>query len=368
MSDLPAYTLPSTAAPKLEALVDRIESNPGDLIDIKALKENPEQFDIRKVMSTLPEGFTEEDMVGMIKLAMLTESATDSYAAVFVEGARQYDAPWLTRFNERIWVPDEHTHFTPYWLMLLSLGYSEDELNREIRETQERTYEHSCGMTPVELTTFGTVQEYLTDHWHGLIANLLKKEAPFAAHCANLVKRRETLHTVWYRDMTAVQVEENPELIAHVGKTLTSFQMPGTRLVPEYGDRSLEWMQRLNVDFSLIARELVRNFSETAGSLRRTGMLLVEMAVFRSYPIGPFPAKFVRGAMNRLGGPGYGLLGEAILDKVGLPVPSTWSDKRDSGMHLHTGIYERIRGKMRNSIAERIDLRSITGDTSSSSA
>ncbi len=171
----------------------------------------------------------------MVKLAMLTESATDSYAAVFMEGARAHDADWLVRFNQNIWVPDEHTHFAPYKLMLLSLGYSEEELDREIRETCELHYDHCTGTSPVELTTYGAIQEYLTDHWHGMIGQMLRESAPYAARCANMIKRRETLHTVWYRDMTALQVEENPEMLGLVANTLTTFQMPGTRLVPQYG-------------------------------------------------------------------------------------------------------------------------------------
>jgi hypothetical protein len=359
------YYLPESGRIKLEALVDQIEANPGDFIDLKEVRDYPERLDVRKVVESLPEGITEDDFVGIMKLAMLTESATDSYAAVFTEGAQTYGADWLIRFNERVWVPDEHTHYAPYKGMLQSIGFTEEELDREMRETMERQYEHCCGKTPVELTTYGTIQEYLTDHWHGLISQLLRAEAPQAAHVANLIKRRETLHTVWYRDMTAVMVEENHENLALVAKTLTTFQMPGTRLVPEYGPRSQEWLIRLNTDFTRIARELVRNFSEAAGNLRRTGMLLVEMAVARDYNIGPFPPKVVRTAMNRLGGPGYGLLGEAILERVGLPIPPEWTGTQDGATRFYSGAYEKVRSKMRSFVAAKIDVRTITGDTSS---
>jgi hypothetical protein len=85
---------------------------------------------LRALLAGLPEGMTEDDLVGMLKLAMLTESATDSYAAVFADGAQRYNTPWLTRFNEKVWVPDEHTHYLPYKLMLQSLGYGEQELDQ----------------------------------------------------------------------------------------------------------------------------------------------------------------------------------------------------------------------------------------------
>lgn len=363
MSGEVAYKLPPTAAPKLEALVDQIVARPGQLIDVKAMEEMPQQLDVNAVMKNLPEEIDEEIFVKMLRLAMLTECATDSYAAVFTEGATRYKADWLIRFNQQVWVPDEHTHAAPYFHMLRSLGYTEEELNRQIRETQDKTYEHCCGYTPVELTTYGTVQELLTDHWHGLIARVMKPAAPVAARFSNMIKRRETLHTVWYRDMTAVQVEENPELITLVSKTLTTFQMPGTSLVPDCGPYALQWMNKLHVDFNYVARELVRNISESAGNVKRSGMVLVEMAVARSIPMGPFPAKFVRGAMNRLGGAGYGLLGEAILERVGLPLPAKWEGKPDSGIHFHLGLYEKIRAKARTFIANKIDTRAITGET-----
>ena len=67
--------------------------------------------------------------------------------------------------------------------------------------------------------------------------------------------------------------------------------------------------------------------------------------------------------MDRLGGPGYGLIGEAILDKVGLPLPRQSEGRLDSGMRFYSGAYERIRARMRKFIGERIDLRTITGET-----
>lgn len=363
MSGDVAYKLPPTAVPKLEALVDQIVARPGQLIDVKGMEEVPEQLDVRAVMHNLPEEIDEEIFVKMLRLAMLTECATDSYAAVFKEGANRYSADWLNRFNQKVWVPDEYTHATPYYHMLRSLGFTEEELDRQIRETQDRTYEHCCGYTPVELTTYGTVQELLTDHWHGLIARVMKPAAPLAAHFSNMVKRRETLHTVWYRDMTAVQVEENPELIKLVSNTLATFQMPGTSLVPDCGPHALDWMNRLHVDFNYVARELVRNINESAGNVKRGGMVLVEMAVANNIAMGPFPARFVRGAMNRLGGAGYGLLGEAILERVGLPLPAKWEGKPDSGIRFHTGIYEKIRARARTFVASKIDTRAITGET-----
>jgi hypothetical protein len=257
----------------------------------------------------------------------------------------------------------------PYKFMLLELGYDEAELDREIMRVQMERYEHCCGKSPVELTTYGVIQEYLTDHWHGLISRLMKPSAPFAAHMANQVKARETLHTLWYRDMTAIQVEEDPEVLGLVADTVLSFKMPGNELVPEYQARALHWMPQLGVDYGRVARELVRNFSHIAGGVRRTGELLIEIAVRRGYAIGPLPPRAAQVVLDRMGSMGYSLLGEAVLDRVGLPIPGgrrIIDDDQHSGGESrgNGGISERVRGTMRRYVGRRIDLRTITGETS----
>jgi len=133
MSGISTYSLPATAAPKLEAMVDQIIARPGKLIDLKAMEQTPERLDVRAIIDALPEGITEEDFVKMLRLAMLTECGTDSYAAVFQEGADKYNANWLNRFNQKVWVPDEYTHTLPYYMMLRSIGFTEEELDRQIR-------------------------------------------------------------------------------------------------------------------------------------------------------------------------------------------------------------------------------------------
>ena len=207
------YAVPDRAIAELEGLVDRIQAAPGRMVDVMSF---PEKLDTRNVLSTLPEGMSEEDFVGIINLAMLTECATDTYANAITERAKEAGAGWLYRFNEDVWKPDEYMHAEPFKLVLMGLGFNEAELDKRIDQVQNETFTHTGGDTPVNVTTFGMVQEYLTDHFHGLIGNLLKKTLPEAANMAFEVKRRETLHMVWYRTMTAIQVASQPELVENV--------------------------------------------------------------------------------------------------------------------------------------------------------
>ena len=355
-----AYWLSEDAAKRLDGIVERIEASASVAVDPAELEGVHERLNIREVMADLPEGMTEDDFVGVVKLAMLTECATDSYAAVFYEGARDYNAPWLGRFTERTWVPDEYTHTAPFRSMLLSAGFEEAELDREIKQVLEKTYVHACGKTPVELTTFGMIQEFLTDHWHGLIAKLLKKHAPHASSLATRVKRRETLHYIWYKEMTAAQIEENPDLLHLVAATGASFNMPGVSLVPEYQLRALDWMPFMGADLDRNARVIVRSLFDIAGSPARAGEMLLEIAVLRGLNIGKLSAERAKAIIDRLGGRGYGLLGEAVLECVGLPIPPETQARADArlagGVPTVGALQERLRGMVRTSIARRIDL------------
>src|SRR5690606_1471374 len=100
MTNMEAYAIPETTYKQLEAMVSRIEADPGRSL-------SPEEFEVEldtsRVLSTLPPGMSEDDFVGILKLAMLTECATDVYVHEISSRARVYEASWLERFNENVW-------------------------------------------------------------------------------------------------------------------------------------------------------------------------------------------------------------------------------------------------------------------------
>lgn len=314
-------------------------------------------MDVRAVIKTLPEGLAEEDLANILRLAMLTECAAETFGAAIDERAQRFDAPWLSRFNNRVWLPDELTHLTPYKMILLSLGFSEEELDRQIRHTQQLPFEHRGGDMPVQVTTFGFVQEYLTDNWHGLVARLLKRASPEASYMATRVKRRETLHTMWYRDMTALQLEADPRLLEPMAEALVKFQMPANQVAPDLQGEVSRWLPAMGVDYEKMARDLLRLVHSTLGDARQTGRLLVHLAAENGFKLGPVSASQIRAAVNRLGGPGYGLIGEALLEKLGLSYlfqPSAGA--QDSAMAPYGGVVERIRGLLRTWLASKMDF------------
>ena len=73
--DLDRYRVPARATAALETMVDRIQANPGDLI-------NPHDFDdaplpdMQAVLAQLPDEVSEDDFIGILRLALLTGEPT----------------------------------------------------------------------------------------------------------------------------------------------------------------------------------------------------------------------------------------------------------------------------------------------------
>ena len=355
MIDGTTYSLPGEAQRALNSLVDRIEARPGDLIDPKELLDRQDSLDVTAMLTHLPATVTENDFVGILKLALLTESATDTYAAAIDSCADRFDAAWLRRFTDNVWTPDEKTHYLPYKLILQSLGFDEAELDQEIRETRERQYVHYGGSTPVHMTTFGMIQEYLTDNWHGLIGNLLDGSAPAAASVVRKVKRRETLHAAWYRDMTALQVEANPRFVDAIADQVHEFHMPSMSLVPGLQSHGMRWQQSMGADFERNFRDLFRYVQEILGNVRLTGQLVLRLAALKNVSLGPVSGRVLDASLRRMGGPGYGIVGEAALQRAGLAYMfERTSGKQDSAFAVYSGLHEKVRSLLRDWIAERL--------------
>lgn len=227
------------------------------------LAESVKNFNRNAVVATLPEGISENDFVRIQLLSYLTEVPTLSYAGIFVESAKRYDAPWLKAFTEDIWTPDELQHGDPFKAVLLGMGYSNEELERQAKETKQKVYEHYSGVTPVHLTMFGLLQEYLTDHWYRLTRPMLKNSSPQNAEEINQVRIRETLHRLWYQQLTAIQIEDNPrQFVPYIGSSLADFKLPGNYLTEELlqlQGSARAWIPKLGGEARDIEKFIVRH-------------------------------------------------------------------------------------------------------------
>ncbi len=290
------YRISEEATRKCEAYVqDLIQHPQGRMVGSVDFDEDRHLIDKAKLRDVLPPGLSEQQFANVLLLSVTTEAATDTYAQVFHESDRRYGAKWLVRLTDHVWVPDETEHSEPFKDVLLVMGYAEEDLNRRIRESREKIYEHTSGDTPVQLTHFGTFQEHLTDNWHGFAGFIVKRFDPRRGRKILSVKKRETLHTMWYGDLTEILVADNPELRYQVTDTTKRFRMPGNNYAPEVEAVSMQLISLMGGDFRKIERGLVRIMSGSyCDNIEYLGEAVIDLLAEKAGQESPMPLKLAR--------------------------------------------------------------------------
>jgi len=343
---LSRYKIPDNR--RLALYVQGIENQgTGGFIKPAQIEELSSRLDAQEALKHLPEGMTPEDFAGVLRLSLLTECATETYADQFKNISEKHNEPWLGRFTQRIWEPDEMSHHVPFKKLLMQMGYSEAELDLDIKDAQEKDYVHKGGDTPIAATTFGMEQEELTRNWYQWTRGVLEGSSPVAARMVRLVEAREALHTKWYKDMTAIQIEENPALVVPAAQALSRFEMPGNTIIPELQDRAEEWLSKMGADLEEMKSRILHLVSHVSKTPENVGRLIMAYAADQGRTLGPFRAAHIDHALNFLGPRGYGLIGEAMLVKIGA---TDLFESHDQG------IVGQIRGVVRNKVAESIHI------------
>lgn len=208
------------------------------------------------------------------------------------------------------------------------------------------TYEHTSGETPVHLTMFGMIQEELTDGWYTLLRRLVQKSSPVAAQGVTQVKKRETLHRVWYGDMTTIQVIHNPRLIPFIADALARFLLPGNKLVPGLEAQAERWIPLMGGDFREIERSLVTHIGDAVGGeAQNLGATIIEYGATKSDVPGFASLKSVRtfSRMPMVGPILNTIVGQAVQEHEDILKPR--------------GLREKVISKVATPIRERIVSR-----------
>lgn len=324
------YRISDKAVAQLEAYILDLEVHPrGKRVGKINFNDDRPPLDRTKLVDSLPAGLSEEKFVKVVLLSYLVESATDSYIDVFDLSGERYGALWLPRYSHNVWGPDEYEHSDPFKWPLLYLGYSEEDLDRQAKEVKEKTYEHTSGDTPVHMTQFGEIQEHVTDFWHGLVGFIFREPAPRIAERIFRVKKRETLHSIWYKDLTAIQIADNPDLRCYAVDATDRLKMPGNKLVPELQQGSVNLIPVMGGDLRQLERGLVRLISGSLGdNTEYLGEAIIELLARKSEDLGVTPVRLAK-RISEI--PGLGrivnlLAGQAVQEREGMK-PKTPAEK-----------------------------------------
>ena len=284
-------------------------------------------------LESMGETFTPEDLIesanldskeiiDSFRLSLITESLTEQYSQTFKIGAKKHGADWLENYISGFWEPDELGHADPFKNILITLGIDKRSIENEIQEAKESTNYHSThksGFHPVELTTYGMIQECITDYWYELQRDMLPENSN-TSRVISKVKGREALHTVQFRNLTAIQIEAEPELIDNVIHATLNFQMPAIEIEPikDIESKTQEWIPRMNGEVIGLLKRIVSNLSIALDDKDKLGKLFTRYASHSERRFIKFiPNSFLAQAIRRIR-PGYGIVGEIVLEQLGL--------------------------------------------------
>ncbi len=325
------------------------ESMKKTLVSPITIAKSGEDINPNGILRSLPKGMSDDDFVGILKLAMYTEAGTDHYGDVIANSGKRYGQLYVVRFIDDFWRPDEYDHKKGYRRPLNKLGVSDEEIDREIAEMNERGFPYGVNHTPIEATTFGIPQENLTGNYHHLIAEIFRPTAPDSAIMSDEVTRREYLHEALYKVLTAGQLAQNPLLVSQVAWSLAMFELPGNTNVPELQKHARRWLELMGSDTEQIKKNLVRSLYDVVSDVDTAGMLATEYMVIKDVPTPVVSPKVIRGVLDFMldklrTNAGHQFMGEVLLESVGIDFP----------LKDNQGMFAFVKNKVRTMFANQI--------------
>ena len=237
-------------------------------------------------------------------------------------GAKNHGAIWLSNYVTGFWAPDESEHADPFKNILVDFGIDKSELERQVQEAFDSvSYQevHSSGYHPIELTTYGMIQECITDYWYELQRGFFPEESN-TTKILSKVKGREALHTVQFRNLTAIQLESDPGLMKLIIHAISNFQMPSNHipLVANIESKTQKWIPRMNGDITILLTRIIGNINAMLQDKAKLGELIVGYASSKEKRFLRYvPNVFVSKAIGNIRG-GHGLVGQIVLEHLGL--------------------------------------------------
>ena len=263
-----------------------------------------------------------DEIVDTFRLSLITESLTEQYSSTYRIGAENHRADWLLDYIVRFWEPDELSHADPFKKVLTNFGVDSSNLDIEINEARSETayqHAHSSGFHPIALTTYGTLQECITDYWYELQRDFFPSQSRTSTILSK-VKGREALHTVQFRDLTAIQLESDPYLIDEIIPAVINFKMPGNHIPPvqEIESRTQALLPRMGGDVTELLKRIINHIQAMLGNKDVLGKLLMTYASNSEKRfISSLPNSLITKSVGLIRG-GHGLVGEIVLELFGL--------------------------------------------------
>ena len=218
-------------------------------------------------------GAVDHDILEALSFVTLVESNPEAPAQVLLAAADRGNAPWLRRFIQQTWLPEERMHHVPYREYLIRSGaYQVAEIDSEIDKVRARGFIYGQGYTPLQSATYGWLQELLTWHFYEAMGSYLRigdgrgsPGDPVLAKIVGDIAKQENFHRYVYLSGAKTVLKYAPHRKSEVINTVAEFLMPGHHMAPELQPKAPAWALKFNLSFRKLFHEICATLVDLIG-------------------------------------------------------------------------------------------------------
>ena len=213
------------------------------------------------------------DLKEAIGFVTLVESNPTAPAQKLLDAADRSDAPWLRRFIDQTWLPEESMHAAPYREYLIrSGGYDQHYIDSEIDQVRNRGFIHGEGYSELQATTYGWLQELITWRFYdSMRTHIISKSTEDHPHDTVLAKilgdiaKQENFHRHVYLTGAKTILKHSPHRKDEVVSAVAEFLMPGHHMAPNWQPKAPTWAMKFNFSVKNLIKDIVRDLHNLTG-------------------------------------------------------------------------------------------------------
>ena len=253
-------------------VADAIDGEMQALMDQYLLNRRPVSLDDYDWGDIRPDT-VERDLIEALYFVSLVECNPWGPAEELLAAADRGHAPWLRRFIELNWLPEERMHHVPCREYLIRSGeYDAADIDSAISEVRSRGFVTGTGYTPLEAVTYGWLQELITWRFYEAMASYLlaesKNGAPVDHVLLNILRniaKQENFHRFMYLSGVEVSLKHAPHTKRQVIGVVADFLMPGHHMVPHLQPRAPAWAIKFGLPLVGMLRDICRDLVRLVG-------------------------------------------------------------------------------------------------------
>ena len=255
-----------------QAVTDRANDEMQSLLDRYLDGRQPVSLDNYDWPAIRPH-HVDPEVLNALEFVTLIESNPREPASVLLAAADRGNAPWLRRFIEQTWLPEELMHSPPYREYLVRSGTCDAAtIDSAIADVRERKFTLGVDYTPIEAATYGWLQELLTWRYYETIASFLVGKAQPGApvdsvllKILNDIAKEENFHRFIYLSGVRTSLKYAPEAKEQVIRAVADFMMPGHQMVPHLQAYTSSWAKSFGFPVKKVLREISSEMIQLVG-------------------------------------------------------------------------------------------------------